>query len=146
MSILKVFIDTDVVLDVLLKREPFFDHAQIIFDLAEKGKIEAHVSSLIFSNLFYIIRKYESSKKAIEALRKLKILFHVLSVDERIIQLALASDFHDFEDAIQYYTAIENHMKYLVTRNESDYKARHIDVCNPKHFSSLPVIKNLKAG
>src|SRR6476660_2936370 len=101
----RVFLDTDVILDLLLRREPFFAAAADLFLAVQDGRIEGCVSPLIFSNLFYILRQQRSATESLAALRKLKLLVRVLPVDEKILDLALASSFKDFEDALQYYTA-----------------------------------------
>ena len=130
----KVFINTDILLDVLSRREPFYHPAAELFSLLDNKKIDGLVSSLIFSNLFYILRKYSSRKTALQSLQKLKALVTVASVDDSIVSLALASDFNDFEDAIQYYTAVKNKAACLITRNIRDYKHPEIIVCSAEEF------------
>ena len=125
---MRVFVDTDIILDLLLAREPFFPAATRLFLLLQDEKMEGYVSPLSFSNLFYILRKAISGVEAIAALRKLKLLMRVLSVDEQTIDLALASSFSDFEDAIQYYAALSNDVDAIVTRNKEDYKTAKIPV------------------
>jgi len=125
---MKVFVDTDIILDLLLAREPFFPAATRLFLLLQEGEMEGYVSPLSFSNLFYILRKATSGAEAIAALRKLKLLMRVLSVDEQTIDLALASSFSDFEDAIQYYSALSNDIEAIITRNKKDYKTVKIPV------------------
>lgn len=125
---MKVFIDTDIILDLLLAREPFFSAATRLFLLIQDGEMEGYVSPLSFSNLFYILRKATSGTEAVAALRKLKLITRVLSVDEQTIDLALASSFSDFEDAIQYYAALSSDIALIVTRNKSDYKTAKIPV------------------
>jgi predicted nucleic acid-binding protein len=131
---MKVFIDTDVILDLLAKREPFFNDAARLFTLADKQELHVHVSSLCFSNLSYILGKQHSLVEVRKILARLKVIVSVLSVDDRVIELALNSDFKDFEDAIQYYCAIENGVKVLVTRNLKDFKLANIPVVSPKEF------------
>ncbi|HPQ55380.1 MAG TPA: PIN domain-containing protein [Spirochaetota bacterium] len=123
----KICIDTDVILDLFTKREPFYHHAAKLFTLVESGRIRGHVSSLIFSNLYYIIRKQKSKNQAISILRKLKTLVTVLPVDDMIIELALSSEFSDFEDAIQYHTAKRHNLDYIITRNIKDFKNSEIE-------------------
>jgi predicted nucleic acid-binding protein len=134
---MRVFIDTDVVLDLLLAREPFFSAATRLFMLVQDGEVEGCVSPLSFSNLFYILRKELSGPEAIATLRKLKILMHVLPVDERTIELALASSFTDFEDAIQYYSALSNKVDVIVTRNKRDYRAAKLPVLTAEECIEL---------
>ena len=109
----KVFVDTDIVLDLLAERQPNYPFAALLFTLSDKGKVHLNVSSITFSNLNYILAKQFSNKKARQILTTFKVLVKILSVDEKIIELALASEFSDFEDAIQYYTAIENNITTL---------------------------------
>ncbi len=130
----KVFIDTDIILDLLSQREPFYRPAAELFSLLDNNKIEGVVSSLIFSNLYYILKKHSSRKTALQNLLKLKALVTVASVDDMIISLALASNFNDFEDAIQYYTALKIKTGCLITRNIRDYKESEIVICTAEEF------------
>ena len=134
----RVLVDTDVVLDLVLGREPFFPSASRLFVAFEEGRLEGHVSSLAFSNLFYLLRKGEGvGPEAIAILRKLRLVTHVLTVDEKIIDLALASSFTDFEDAIQYFAASEWGLDAIVTRNRRDYKASKIAILSAEECLEL---------
>jgi predicted nucleic acid-binding protein len=133
----KVFIDTDIILDLIMKRKPYYFPAAKLFKLIENKKISGHVSSLIFSNLYYIIRKSEGNEKAKDILKKLKLLVKIISVNEKIIELGLSSNFKDFEDSIQYYAAIENGIKNLITRNVDDYKKAKINVFTAEEYINL---------
>ena len=133
----KVYIDTDIILDLIQERKPYYHHSAKLFSIIDQKKINGFVSPLIFANLYYIIRKERSSVIAVDSLLRLKMLLKILPVNERIIELALSSNFKDFEDAIQYYTAIENKIDYLVTRNKRDYKVDDIIVCNAKELIDL---------
>src|SRR4051812_40151779 len=113
----KVFIDTDIALDLLTKREPPYTFAASLFTMADKKKLRLHISSLSFSNLNYILNRELGAKEAKKILLDLKVLVQVLSVDDKIIQLALNSDFNDPEDAIQHFTALEHRLPLIITRN-----------------------------
>ena len=130
----KVFVDTDIVLDLLGNREPFYSHSAQLFSEADKGKIRIHVSSLTFSNLNYILSRQYSVDQARKKLLKFKTLVTVLSVTGKVVELALSSDFKDFEDGLQYFTAIENNLKTLLTRNLKDYKTADITVMTAEQF------------
>ncbi len=132
-----VFIDTDIVLDLLTRRAPFYPAAARLFTLLERAEIKGHVSSLCFANLFYILRKEISSRKAVEVLKKLQHIVTVLPVDGRIISLALDSGFRDFEDAIQYHTALEAEIPCLLTRNGRDFPNPSIPVMAAEEFLAL---------
>lgn len=121
-----IFSDSDIIMDLLAKREPFYIHSASLFSLIDSGKLHGFVSSLIFSNLFYILRKFNTRKQTVDILTKLRIMVSILTVDEKIIELALLSNFNDFEDAIQYYTAKSNKIDYIVTRNLKEYKTSDI--------------------
>ncbi|MEQ8186680.1 MAG: PIN domain-containing protein [Candidatus Eremiobacterota bacterium] len=130
----EVFIDSDIILDLLMKREPHYLSAAKLFTIIEKGNVKAFVSPLIFSNLFYILRKITSKERAKNSLKKLKFLVNILEVNEYIIELSLEADFNDFEDAIQYYTALENKIDCLITRNKKDYKKSLITICTAEEY------------
>jgi predicted nucleic acid-binding protein len=101
-----VFVDTDVVLDLLARRDPFYPHAARLFSQAERGTIKACVSALSFANLFYILRKETSDRRAIEILKLFREVVTVLPVDDGIVSDALNAGFADFEDAVQYHAAL----------------------------------------
>lgn len=130
----KVFVDTDIVLDLLTAREPHYEHAAELFSLADENSIKLYVSSLTFANVNCILSRQLSSGQARKMLLKFKTLINVLSVNDKIIELALASDFKDFEDAIQYNTAIENGITTLLTRNLKDFKKAEIAILTAHQF------------
>lgn len=130
----KVFVDTDIVLDLLSYREPFYTHSAHLFSDADKGKKKIYVSSLSFSNLNYILSKQYSADQARKKLLKFKTLVTVLAVTDKVVELALSSDFKDFEDGMQYFTAIENNLNTLLTRNLKDYKTAEISVMTAEQF------------
>jgi predicted nucleic acid-binding protein len=133
----KVFIDTDIILDLLLQRKGFFAEASRLFASIEKGEIHGFASPLILANIYYILKKLLGAKSAKESILRLKMLLKILTIDEKIIELALSSAFNDFEDAIQYYSAVENNLDCLVTRNKRDYKASYIPIYTPKEFFDI---------
>ena len=132
-----VFIDTDVIIDFLIDRKPFSIEAAKIFSLIDQQKIKGCVASLTFSNLYYILRKIGSHKKVISSLQKFSEFVDILKVDSEIIKSALFSDFKDFEDSIQYFTALENKkIDYIITRNIRDFRATTLPVMTPETFLS----------
>lgn len=133
----KIYVDTDVILDLLQERHPFHADARSLFALFETGKLKGFVSPLIFSNLYYILRKDSSAKLAVDALLRLKLLLKIVSVGEKTISLALSSQVNDFEDAIQYFAAIECRADCLVTRNKKDYKDPEIPIFLPGELLSI---------
>lgn len=131
----KIFVDTDVCIDLLSGRKPFNSVAEKLFSLADTGKIKICVSSLSFANIDYVLHsQYSSSYHSRQIIAKFKTLVTVLSVDSKTIDLAIASDFSDFEDAIQYFSAIENGVNILVTRNIKDFKKATIKIMTPETY------------
>ncbi len=132
-----MFVDTDVCIDLLSGRQPFNTTAEILFSLADTRKIKIYVSSLSFANIDYVLRSQYSTNHSRQIVGKFKTLVQVLPVDSKTIDLALVSDFNDFEDAIQYSCAVEHNLTTLITRNIKDYKKATISILTPEAFLSL---------
>lgn len=134
----KLFIDTNIVLDLLIKREPFYHDAAILFSLADKKEIELSLSSLTIANTSYILLKHTDSINAKYILRKFRLLTEILMLDSKIIDLALHDEnFSDFEDALQYFTAVENQQDLIITRNLRDFKTSNLPVMTAKQYNNL---------
>jgi predicted nucleic acid-binding protein len=131
---IKLFVDSDIILDLLAQREPHYIHAARLFTLIDQNEVIAYTSPLIFANLHYLLKKQTSNLSALKSLRKLKTLINILSIDERVIEQSLNSEFNDFEDAIQYFTAVNNGITLIITRNKTDYKRSKIDVLTAEEF------------
>jgi predicted nucleic acid-binding protein len=130
-----LFIDTDIIIDFLIDRKPFSREAAIIFTLIEQKKLKGSVSSLTFSNLYYVLRKFESHNKVISKLDSLSKLLNILKVDDQIIKKAITSGFSDFEDSIQHFCAIDSRkIDVIITRNIKDYKNSDLPVMTPGDF------------
>jgi predicted nucleic acid-binding protein len=133
-----VFIDTDVIIDFLANRQPYSKDAALLFSLIERKKVRGYVSSLSFSNLYYVLRKAGSHEKVIGSLRDLAGLIEIVTVDQAVIKSALASQFKDFEDAIQYQACLATgKIGYIITRNTKDYKEASLPVMTPELFLSI---------
>jgi predicted nucleic acid-binding protein len=130
----RVFVDTDIILDLLSKRDPYYDFSAHLFSKADKRELEIGVSSLSFSNFNYLLSKKYGTNDTRKILLRFKTLVKVITVDDKIVELALGSEFKDFEDAIQYYCAIENDYKTLLTRNLKDYKKANIPIMTAESF------------
>jgi predicted nucleic acid-binding protein len=131
----KGFVDTNIVIDLLSRRAPFFDEAAVLFSLADKKQIELTVSSLTIANTGYTLLRQMDSTKAKSILRKLRLIVNVLPLDDKIVGLALNDEtFEDFEDGLQYFTAIENGQELIITRNLKDFKNSKLPVMTAKQF------------
>lgn len=129
----KIFVDANIVMDLLEKREQFYQEAQELFTLSDKKNVKLYVSALTLTNVHFLLFKH-LKMEARKVLAKFKVLVEVLAVDDKIIDLSLASDFKDFEDAIQYYTAIQNEMDIIITRNKKDFKNSDLPILTAKEF------------
>ncbi|MBC8034050.1 MAG: PIN domain-containing protein [Chitinophagaceae bacterium] len=133
-----LFLDTDVVIDALADRFPFSANAALLFEYAEQGKARLYLSALSYSNIYYIIRKSNSHKQLLNMLEDLQSITETLDVTKAVITAAIKSDFGDFEDAIQYFTAFsQRKMNAIVTRNVKDFKRSELAVLTPEeavHF------------
>ncbi len=131
----KLFIDTNIVIDLLSRRDPFFEEAAELFSLADKKQVELSVSSLTIANTSYALLRQMNASKAKSILRKLKLILRILPLDDKIIGLALNDEtFLNFEDGLQYFTAIENEQELIITRNLKDYKGSKLPAMTAKQF------------
>ena len=135
----KIFLDSDVILDLLTERQPHFVAARDLFLLIQDKKVLAYTSPVVIANIFYILNRHFDRGKAISSLIKLKSLVKVLSCGDAEIELALSSGFKDFEDSIQYYTALAHGMDIILTRNVKDYKTANINVSTPLEYINTSV-------
>ncbi len=118
-----ILLDTNIIIDLLANREPFNQDALRLFSFADRGKVILFTSALSIANVSYVLSKQRNPEDTKQILRKLKLLVRVLSLDEKIINLALNdNEFRDFEDGLQYYSAIENEIDIIVTRNLKDFE------------------------
>jgi len=130
-----LLIDTNIIIDLLAKREPFYDEAAMLFTLADRQQICLSVSALSFANTNYILSQSKKPEESKLILRKLRLIVQVLSLDEKIVGLSLNdNDFRDFEDALQYFTAIENEIDAIITRNLKDFQKSKLPVMTASQF------------
>lgn len=134
----KVFVDSDVVLDFFMDRMPFANSASELFELAENGELEIFLSALSLNNIYYISRKYLGHKQAIEVIVSLTEMTQVVGTRKSEIIQALKNNFKDFEDSIQYSTALTiNGIEAILTRNIKDYTASQIAVFTPDDYLKM---------
>lgn len=132
----RIFLDTNVILDFLGERVPFYDAIAKVVTLADQKRIKIIVSPLSFTAIDYVLSKYESSDSVLKKLRMFKILCEVCAVDEDTIEKGLNSDFKDFEDAVQYYTAVQANCSIIITLNGKDYKNSALPVMIAEEYLS----------
>lgn len=133
---LRLFLDTNVILDLLGEREPFYNSIAKIATLADNGEIKMVASALSYATLSYLLTKYENSETAKEKLRKFKIISEICDLDALIIEKGLNSRFSDFEDSLQYFSALKSECNIIVTRNGKDFKRSQIPIMTPDEYLS----------
>jgi predicted nucleic acid-binding protein len=133
----KLFIDSDIILDLLAERPLFYDNAAKVFSWAYKKKIELYTTAVVLANVFYILRKVNGNNKSKDQLKDLRLLVKILPIDESIVDMALGSEFNDFEDSLQYYTAKEQNLFGIITRNSKDYRIKDIVIQTSKEFVKI---------
>ena len=132
-----LLIDTNIIIDLLAKRGEFYEPAAQLFSLSDQKKIQLYVCSLSFANAHYILSRQLTETKVREILRKLKVLVKVIPLDSKILDKSLNSAFKDFEDAIQYYAALEAKVDIIITRNLKDFKKSNIPVMSASEYMKI---------
>ena len=130
----RVFLDTDVVMDFLTKREPFALESMKLMEYGNRKQLELNISSLCLSNLYYFISRTENKTRAREKVKGMLKLVETLSVNKSTVEKAAYSEFKDFEDAIQNFCAAEHGIQSIITRNVKDYAKSSLSIQTPKEF------------
>ena len=129
----RIFIDTNVIIDFLADRKPFSEYAAILFQLAKEKKIKIFVAAISFNNTYYILRQVTSHKRAISLILDLEEYIEIQETNRVNLKKSLQSYFNDFEDAIQYYSAVQiGEIDVITTRNIKDFKKSEIPVLSPE--------------
>jgi predicted nucleic acid-binding protein len=131
---MRALIDTDVVLDLLLKRPPFFADAFVLWQAADQGRFERYVAAITPINVFYIARKSNGAALARQVVAELLAVVRVAPVDAAILQAAINSGLADFEDAVQVASALALGLDAIVTRNLADYAGAPLPAYTPADF------------
>ena len=130
-----VLIDTDVILDFLFDREPFAEFATDILNLCEENEIKGFTTPVIICNTYYLLRKTAKHDIVIEKIKQLLTIIDVVKIDKEIVLDSLNSEFKDFEDALQNYSAVKNgKISIILTRNIKDYKKSELAVMTPETY------------
>lgn len=136
----RLFIDTNIMLDFLGERELFYEPIAKLATLAEKGKVILFVSPISFATVNYFLSKIETPEIAKNKLRKFKIISQISNINGVTIEKGLNSSFSDFEDALQYYCALDSDCEIIITRNGKDFKKSSIPVMTADEY--LKSIRN----
>ena len=132
---MKLLIDTNIVLDVLLKREPFYKNAVKVMNLAQYDDVQEYVSASAVTDIYYIAYKQIKDRTfVLNLIKKLLMVVAVAAVSEQEIRNALETGWKDFEDAVQYSIALIGEMDGLITRNPKDYECSDVNIWSPEQI------------
>jgi len=134
---MKILIDTNVVLDILLNRQPWYIDAALIFSMTKQNYFQSYVSATTITDIFYITKKVLGKSGAKEALKNLFKVFCPASVKDNDIYKALNLEWDDFEDSVQFIIGEGLSVDYIVTRNIRDYTTSHIKIIAPDKFLEI---------
>ncbi len=130
---MKLLIDTNILLDVLLKKESFYYKAVEVLELVQYDNVQEYVSAAAVTDIYYIAYKYLKDKELVrQLLKRLMGIVSIAAVSEKEIEEALELAWNDFEDSVQYAVALLNEMDGIVTRNPKDYKRADMKVWSPE--------------
>lgn len=131
----KLFVDTNILIDLLSKRAPFYEAAAALFSLADQKKVNVSISSLTIANACYVLRQQMDVNNSKSILRKLRLIVDVIPLTDKVVDLALNDEtFTDFEDALQYFSAMENQQEIIISRNLKDFKNSKIPTLTAQQF------------
>ncbi len=130
----KIFIDTNILLDVILHRADFYQQAAAIWADCESRKVQGYVSAISLNNMHYIMRKKVDSDTALEYVRLVLNVFSIVPLDESILRLAVDLPQKDFEDAIQTFSAVQIKADCIVTRDKSHFSNHYMPVISPVEY------------
>ncbi len=131
---MRIFLDTNVVLDVFAHRQPFYAHSARVWALSELGKVHGLVSALSMTTLYYVVRKLSSRPAAMEMLKAVRGCVGVTACDASVLNLAIDAGFDDFEDAVQYFSARAAGAEVLITRNAHHFPDDDLLAMTPTVF------------
>ena len=134
---MKVIVDTNVVLDLLLAREPFLRPAVEVFRLIEESRIDAFICATTVTTVDYLLVMSLPKSDARSALRRLISLFEIATVNRPVIERALESKIQDFEDAVLDEAGQMAGADFVITRNTKDFAGSSLKVCDPEEFRAL---------
>lgn len=129
---MKILIDTNIIVDVAVERQPYFEASQQVLLLVEQKQIEGYVSASTFSDIYYIVRKARGKEWTIDFLNWIVNFCQIATVNDEAVRIGLSANFNDFEDAVQYGTARVNQLDAIVTRNPQDFPVENPRIVSPR--------------
>jgi predicted nucleic acid-binding protein len=136
---MRVLIDTNIVLDFLQEREPFAENAARLFERIDNGEIEGFIAATTITNIYYIVRRVAGVVVAQDAITQVLSDLNICAVDRDVLEQALALNFQDFEDAVQYACAVVHDVDIIVTRDAAGFVSAQIPVMLPEELDTISI-------
>lgn len=131
---MKVLLDTNIIVDIALERQSYIINSETVLAFVEQGQIEGYISASTISDLYYLIRKQKGRDLTIEFLRQIVTFCQIATVNQAVITMALTANFRDFEDVIQYSTAVLNQLDAIITCNPQDFSVITPRILTPEQL------------
>ena len=134
----KLLVDSDVVIDFFTDREPHANPASELFELSQQGSLQLYLSAVSINNIYYIVRRFLGHKKTLEVVETLTEMTQIVGTTKKEIIQALKNNFKDFEDSVQYSSALSVvDLDAIITKNTKDYRNSSIAVMTPLNFLKM---------
>ena len=134
---MKVLFDTNIILDVLLDREPFSEHSSYLMSKVESSEINGYLCATTITTIHYLLSKYLDKEKSLKSIHSIMALFEIATVNRPVLENALTAKFTDFEDAVLHEAARHAGIEYIITRNIKDFKKSTLPIFTPTEFLSI---------
>jgi len=134
---MKILLDTNIVLDLLLEREPFYNSSKEIFLLAEEKKLKAYLSASSITTIHYLVSKALKKQEADSVIAMLLEIFSISPLDKNILLEAITNNGVDFEDSVIYSSAFKRNIDYIITRDKQGFKNSKVKILEPNNFLAL---------
>ena len=131
---IKVFFDTNIMIDVIGRREKFCLPSLQIMSLADRGLVSVYVSALSYATASFILGRDNKELDILREFSKFMKITTATLVDSSMVEQSVKSEFKDFEDAMQYFSAKHENIDYIITRNKKDFEVSKIPVFEPQEF------------
>jgi len=139
---MRVVLDTNIILDIALRREPHFLDSSGVFMKIDSSVVYGFVTATTITDIYYISKKEKGHQVSIDFITNLIEIIDVIGIDRRVIIESLLSKIADFEDAVQSVSSFLNNIDYIITRNQKDFSESSVKAITPKEF--LDLVENKK--
>lgn len=134
---MNILYDTNIILDIFLERDPFFENSANLVDLSEKRVISGWLGATTLTTIFYLLNKELSAKRAEQVIRSLFKIFNISPVNRTVLETALEVSFKDYEDAVLHQSAFHSNLDGILTRNKKDFSKAELSIYTPEELIEI---------